>query len=310
MVVNSNARQIILVCASDNNYAMPLAVTVRSTLANLKSGCNIVLYILDGGISPSNKAKITKSLNPAQIKIHWVTQDNSRFENLKLPQRVTVATYYRLLITEFLPQEFTKAIYLDSDMVVTGDLEELWNIDIENYHALAVQDDVVLNISMSLGLRNYQEVGIDPNGKYFNAGLLVINLEKWRSEKIGERVFEYMKENNDYARDDQDGLNAVLAGKWKELHPKWNQMPSVHKSSFRENSPFSEAVYNELLNEPCIIHFTLTPKPWRGHLRGGECMHPKKDLFFYYLDMTAWAGWRDTMLRRAIRKLKKTLKFL
>ncbi|MCM0592691.2 MAG: glycosyltransferase family 8 protein [Gloeotrichia echinulata IR180] len=304
MAVISEIQPIVVVCAADNNYAMPLAVTVRSALANLKSNRKMSLFILDGGISKFNQRKIIKSLPSEQVDISWIKIDNRVLDNLVLTRHLTVTCYYRLLITKFLSQELDKVIYLDSDMVVTGNLENLWNIDLGNNYVLAVQDDVELYISMSSGLRNYHELGIDPDSKYFNSGLLVINLEKWRSENIGEKVIEYVKHNREYVQNDQDGLNAVLAGKWGELHPRWNQMPRIYHYSSWKDSPFAEDIYNELLHQPNIIHFTNSPKPWCSGLRV-ECQHPQKDLFFHYLDMTDWSGWRDTFWRRLGRKFMK-----
>ncbi|BAY13440.1 glycosyltransferase family 8 protein [Calothrix sp. NIES-2098] len=304
MAVISDIQPICIVCAADNNYAMPLAVTVRSLVANIKSNRQICLFILDGGISKANKQKITQSLPREKVKIVWIAVDNTQFENLVLTRHLTVTAYYRLMITKFLNQDLDKVIYLDTDMVVTGDLEELWNLDLGDNYALAVQDDVELYISMSDGLRNYNELGICPDEKYFNSGLLVINLEKWRNENIGEKVIEYIRQNREYVRNDQDGLNAVLAGKWRELHPRWNQMPKIYNYSSWKESPFPEDIYNQLLHQPYIIHFTNSPKPWCSGLRV-ECQHPKKDLFFQYLDMTAWSGWRDTFWRRLGRKFLK-----
>jgi lipopolysaccharide biosynthesis glycosyltransferase len=304
MCINSKFQPIILVCAADNNYAMPLAVTVRSALANLKSNRKIALFILDGGISKSNKKKIIKSLQSEKLDISWIQIDETQLTNLVLTRHLTTTAYYRLLITKFLPLEFDKAIYLDTDMIVKGNLEELWNIPLEDNYALAVQDDVELYISMSEGLRNYQDVGICPDYKYFNSGLLVINLEKWRSENIGEKVLEYIRQNREYVRNDQDGLNAILAGKWGEIHPRWNQMPRIYDYSSWQESPHAEDIYKELLHKPCIIHFTNSPKPWYAGLKA-ECRHPKKDLFFQYLDMTDWSGWRDTFWIRLVRKFMK-----
>lgn len=105
-------------------------------------------------------------------------------------------------------------------------------------------------------------------------------------------------------RNDQDGLNAILAGKWQEIHPLWNQMPRIYDYSSWNESPFAEDIYNELLHRPYIIHCTNYPKPWCAGLRV-ECKHPKKHLFFQYLDMTAWSGWRDTFGRRLGRKFMK-----
>lgn len=304
MCINSKFQPIILVCAADNNYAMPLAVTVRSALANLKSNRKIALFILDGGISKSNKKKIIKSLQSEKLDISWIQIDETQLTNLVLTRHLTTTAYYRLLITKFLPLEFDKAIYLDTDMIVKGNLEELWNIPLEDNYALAVQDDVELYISMSEGLRNYQDVGICPDYKYFNSGLLVINLEKWRSENIGEKVLEYIRQNREYVRNDQDGLNAILAGKWGEIHPRWNQMPRIYDYLSWKESPHTEDIYEELLHKPYIIHFTNSPKPWYAGLKA-ECRHPKKDLFFQYLDMTDWSGWRDTFWIRLVRKFMK-----
>jgi lipopolysaccharide biosynthesis glycosyltransferase len=304
MCINSKLQPIILVCAADNNYAIPLAVTVRSALANLKSNRKIGLFILDGGISKSNNNKIIKSLQSAQIDISWIQIDDTQLKNLELSRHLTTTAYYRLLITKFLPSEIDKAIYLDTDMVVKGNLEELWNIPLEDNYVLAVQDDVVQYISMSDGLRNYQDLGICPDDKYFNSGLLVINLEKWRKENIGEKVIECIKQNREYMKNDQDGLNAILVGKWKEIHPRWNQMPRIYNYSSWQESPHGEDIYEELLHKPCIIHFTNSPKPWYAGLKA-ECKHPKKDLFFQYLDMTDWSGWRDTFWRRLARKFMK-----
>jgi lipopolysaccharide biosynthesis glycosyltransferase len=293
-----------LVCAADNNYAMPLAVTVRSALANLKSNRKIALFILDGGISKSNKKKIIKSLQSEKLDISWIQVDETQLKNPVLTRHITVASYYRLLITEFLPPEFDKAIYLDTDMVVKGNLEELWNIPLEDNYLLAVQDDVQLYISMCDGLRKDYNLGSVSDYKYFNAGLLVINLEKWRKENIGVKVIEYIEQNRKYLINDQDGLNAILVGKWGEIHPRWNQMPRIYDYLSWKESPHTEDIYEELLHKPYIIHFTNSPKPWYAGLKA-ECRHPKKDLFFQYLDMTDWSGWRDTFWIRLVRKFMK-----
>jgi lipopolysaccharide biosynthesis glycosyltransferase len=285
---------------------MPLAVTIHSALVNLKNKPKIALFIIDGGISQRSKQRIIKSLDSQQVDVSWVQPNPGLIENLKVERHLTIVTYYRLLIPQVIPQHFKKAIYLDSDMVIKGDLEQLWNIDIGDNYVLAVQDDNQRYIRMSGGLRNYQELGINPDYKYFNAGLLVINLEKWRTDHIPLKVIEYLERNKDYVRDhDQDGLNGVLVGQWGELDPRWNQMPRIYAYSSWQDSPYDEALYSELLHNPHIIHFTTPPKPWQ---RG--CEHPNTNLFFQYLDQTAWSGWRNTIWRRGWRKFTKEIKQL
>ena len=309
-MVNSSHQPIVLVCAADDNYAMPLAVTVYSALANLKNKQKkVVLFIIDGGIKPATKRRITESIDSIgleQLEISWVRPNESLIENLTLVRHFTIAVYYRLLIPQIIPKHFDKVIYLDSDLVVQGDLEQLWNIDMGDNYVLAVQDYTQWYVSMAVGLRNYQERGINPDYKYFNSGVLVINLEKWRSDNIPSKVVEYIEQNKDYVRDcDQDGLNVVLAEKWGELDRRWNQMPRIYTYPSWQDSPYDEELYKEILHHSHIVHFTNYPKPWQ---RG--CEHPNTALFFQYLDRTAWSGWRITLWRHAWIKVKKGTKKL
>ena len=286
--ISFNQEPIVLVCAADENYAMPLAVTVYSASLNLKSQQRIELFVIDGGIKESTKSRIKKSLASESITISWVQPTETLFNNLPLTDTLTTATYYRLLIAQLIPTHFHKAIYLDTDVVVKGDLSQLWNIDIGDNYVLAVQD---------ISQRSF---------KYFNSGVLVINLEKWRTDNTGSKVIEYIEQNRDSIRWlDQDGLNGVLAEKWGELDPRWNQMHAIHEYSSWREGPYAENVYNDVLHSPYIVHFTTPPKPWQK-----GCKHPGKDLFFQYLDMTDWSGWRNTIWRRMWRRVRKETKSL
>ncbi|MBS9386954.1 MAG: glycosyltransferase family 8 protein [Dolichospermum sp. BR01] len=314
MLDNNLIEPIVVVCAADDNYAMPLAVTVRSALVNLKSQRKILLFIIDGGIKSHNKQKIIKSLNSENCAIQFIPKPVSWLEKIEFNNleknydqdhflSASGATYYRLMIAEMLPKEFDKAIYLDCDLVVKGDLEELWETDLVEYHILAAPDLIVQDVWSSAELPNYKDIGIS-QAKYFNAGVLVINLKKWRDDKIAIKSIEYLKQNKQYIRfHDQDVLNALFVDKWGELNPRWNVMSSI--TAFYpswENSPFSEEVYNTLIRQPCIIHYLTGVKPWTSR-------HTLlKEYFFEYVDMTAWSGWRLTIWRRIWRKLKLVYK--
>jgi lipopolysaccharide biosynthesis glycosyltransferase len=300
-MVTSNSEPIVLVCSADENFAMPLAVTVRSAQMNLKNKPKLVLFVLDGGIKQSTKRKVIKSLSSESVDISFIQPPEALLSKMNVSEKYTLPAYYRLLVPQLLPKHVQKVIYLDTDLIVQGDIEELWNIDIGERYALAVQDPCHLSIGKSHGLRNYKENGISPDSKYCNTGVLVINLEKWRSEDVGQKIIQYLERNRDYVEwADQDGVNAVLAGKWGELDPRWNQVHAIYDYSSWRDSPYEEDVYNAALHNPYIIHFTTPPKPWQQ-----GCKHPKKDLFYEYLDQTAWSGWRNTIWRRALRRVRK-----
>jgi lipopolysaccharide biosynthesis glycosyltransferase len=303
---------IVLVCAADDNYAMQLAVTVRSALINLKSDRQILLFIIDGGIKKHNKKKILKSLNSEKCEVKFIQITDSLLrdiEEVHKPQSsesvitkadyVSIASFYRLLIPELLPNHFEKAIYLDSDLVVRRNLEQLWQTQLGENYVLAAQDTWIPYISSPTGLLNYQKLGISPDLKYFNAGVLVINLKKWRSDGISAKAINYFKQNLEYVGwYDQGVLNALLAGQWGELDPRWNCSPSnVYGFSSWKESPFTEEVYNNLIGDPYIIHYVSNKKPWTSR-------HTLlKEYFFGYVDMTAWSGWRLTIWRRFCLRL-------
>ncbi|XGV96962.1 MAG: glycosyltransferase family 8 protein [Leptolyngbya sp. BL-A-14] len=293
---------LVIACSADEHYAMPLAVMLYSLQANLKNKQKqLEVYVLDGGIRPLTKQKVVQSLNTDHLRIHWLQPDTTLLQDLALTRYLTIAAYYRLLLPDVLPHHVEKVIYLDCDMVVRGDLEALWQIDVGDHYVLAVQDDNQLTVSMAIGLRNYQTLGINPDQKYFNSGLLVINLQKWRENHLGRKVLAFSQQNRDFVQDaDQDGLNAVIAGQWGQLDPRWNQLPRIYTYTAWYDSPYDEVSFTALRDAPYVIHYTNAPKPWQH-----GCQHPYTPLFLNYLDQTAWCGWRETIWHRASRKANK-----
>lgn len=285
-MLTSDNKSIVIVCAADNNYVMPLAVAVRSLILNHKSSKKIVLFVIDGGIKRFNKRKILNltSTSECNIEIEFLKPDVERLKNMKVSGYATLVTYYRLLIPELLSDSIEKVIYLDCDLIVNKNLQPLWDIDMGENYVMAAQDLMTPYVSSPYGLANYKELGMPSDTKYFNAGVMVINLEKWRTNSISAKIIEYLEQNKEHVRWwDQDGLNAVLTDKWGELDTKWNRLV------------LKEDVYDDLVNNSCIIHFASALKPWHFPYK-----HPTKDLFFQYLNMTPWSGWKPREPLRSI----------
>ena len=209
--------------------------------------------------------------------------------SLKVGGAITVAAYYRLLIPELLPTE-AKAIYLDADLIVQADLGALWGLPIGDRHLLAVQDQGVRLVAGPYGLTNYQQLRIPTGTKYFNAGVLVLNLEKWRQKNTATRILTYVRENPEHIRfHDQDGLNAILWNQWSELDPRWNQMPQILQAAGPGDSPFDAETFKRVTTDPYIIHYASADKPWRF-----GCKHPATERFFRSLDRTAYRSYRPS----------------
>ena len=287
---------IVVVCAADDNYAMPLAVTLRSALENLGDKRKLSIFIIDGGIATGNKRKIAISLQSDKVaNLIWLHPSENSITDVEASSYYTKAIFYRLLIPELLP-EYPKAIYLDSDVVVNADLGNLWDVDIGDNYLLAARDLYFPTI-LSTPCKKFFQSKVLKIDKFFNSGVLSINLEKWRLEKIGIEVIKCISQHKLL---DQEGLNVVLKDKWKEIDPRWNRTSGIYECNSWKNSPFPEDEFTNLVNHPYIIHFTSADKPWNSINR---C--PEQPLFYNYLDMTAWAGWRFTQWKRIQRRLNQ-----
>ncbi len=261
ITTEARGEPLVLVFGSDENDAMPLAVALYSTLVHLERDCSLYLYIIDGGISDICRRRLCRVVdaNHIDIELEWLTPNISLLRDMKIGGHITAATYYRLFIPDILPEGFDKAIYLDCDVQVEADLTQLWREDIGGHALLAVRDFLIPYVSSPGGLANYQELGFKPATPYFNAGVLVMNLKRWRAEKISERVFHYLRQYKEALNFlSQEGLNAVLAGDWGMLDPKWNVASSIFSYERWEESAFKEeikAVRDDLLQNPYIHHF-------------------------------------------------------
>jgi lipopolysaccharide biosynthesis glycosyltransferase len=300
---NNSKQEITVVCAADNNYAMPLGVTACSIIKNLDSARHLNLYVLDGGIESRNKDKLIQSLNSPKCTVKFV-DTKGNFKEVPTYGHFNETTFYRLLIPEFMPKDLHKVIYLDCDLLVLTDISKLWEIEIGDHHLLAVRDFYVSTISK--GVKIYRGLGIPANSKYFNGGVLVFNLDKWRQDNTSSKIIEYVTKPRDYILfcGDQEALNVILWDKWGELDPKWNQQVILTKlvedlswvDSLKQR--LGEAHYLDIVSNPYIKHFASPTKPWQYY------QHPEKLLFYQYIDQTAWAGWRNTRLKVWWHKLQ------
>lgn len=298
---------INIVCGADDSFSMPLASSIKSVLLNLDPKKKIRLFILDGGIYEHNKQRLLNSWDRERITVEWVKPEISSLFGLKVFGHIRLAAYFRILIPLLLPDDISRCIYLDSDLLALKDISQLWEKDFNGNLLMAVQDASAPYISSKAVLENfdscapymiapvpipnYQLYGISPKAKYFNSGFMVMDISKWRDENITGGIIQYLRENeNNLVFWDQDGLNAVLNNRWLELDHRWNVTAGNYDYPTSIESPFSEGIYNRIISDPWTIHFTTPSKPWHS-----DCDHPFVDLFYKYLDQTDWAGWRPAI---------------
>lgn len=219
---DSMPQPLVICCAINGSYALPLAVMLRSALMNLGGEQPVDCYVVDDGVPQADKKKVVESL-AGRASVYWLRPQRSEFSGLPMWGRMSIVTYDRVMLARLLPPAVSKAIWLDADLLVLGDISELWSLDLNGSHALAVRDWLIPQVSSRFGVAGYKELGIDQKAGYFNAGVMVINVELWRRDDIAGRALSYLKRYRDRVFFyDQEGLNAVLAGKWHQIDVRWN----------------------------------------------------------------------------------------
>lgn len=253
--------------SSDNNYAPFVATTIASICDNTKSFCEF--YVLDGGISAENQAKICELKKQfSNFEIEFIKIDTEKyFKGFKETQYITKSTYSRFLIPDLKPN-IKKAIYSDVDVIVLGDIREMFEEDLGDYILGAVPEafgDNPLNKTI---------LKIPNTHKYFSSGNLIINCELWRKNNITQKIWQIAKKYGKVLQfGDMDILNICFQNNYKELNAKYcfmNQnyfFPDISKNIF-------------------IRHYNGEIKPW--HINFENDAIKDVDIFWDYAKTTAF----------------------
>jgi lipopolysaccharide biosynthesis glycosyltransferase len=256
--------------AADENYVSPLLVTVMSLLETLRSGTGLDLYVMAGELTSGTRQKL-EAIRSDRVALHWVVLDHSKLEPLRghgYPN--SSAANFRLIAGSSLPPDLKKVIYLDADILIQRDILELWNRPLEGNIALAVQDAYIQRFPAFLSPGG-------PERPYFNSGVMVIDLEAWRTAEIERRCLEgahRFPQGTKWL--DQHLLNVCLAGRWGKLSPVWNKQFFLDLLPDWRSSPYEEPQFREARHSPAIIHFCSRTKPWHAF-----CDHPWKEVLAY-----------------------------
>jgi len=249
----------------DDIFAPYMIVSLTSLLKNCSKQRRYIIHILSTGLSDDiQKAALSLKSDYVDIRFENVSRYIGAIEN-KLPIRdyYTKTTYYRFFIAEMFP-DYDKALYIDSDTVVLGDISELFDTDLTDYYVAAAHEQAMLQVE---AYGNYVEkvCGIDRNA-YFNAGILLINARLFREKAILKKFAQLLKTYNFRVTQDEDYLNILCKDRVRFLSSAWN-MEVLGKL------PCSP-------EETKIIHFIMTSKPW--HYR--DCR--LKEYFWLYAEET------------------------
>ncbi|MBQ4542439.1 MAG: glycosyltransferase family 8 protein [Clostridia bacterium] len=238
--------EIPIFFSTDNNYIPFLDVTIRSLIANASRDYKYHIVVLNTGLDEERTSKI-KELEDENFQIDFADISYAVKDiEYKLPneQHFGLATWYRLFIQSLFPQ-YEKIIYIDCDLIVEGDISELYNTDLEDNYVAGVVEHWILH-SPIFSYYTKEAVGIDSK-YYINAGVAVMDLNKFRENQIEQKFVDLINTYNfDVIDPDQSYLNYLCQGKIKYLPFEWNRTP----------------LENVECENPKIIHYALGMKPW------------------------------------------------
>jgi len=251
-----------MVLASDEAFAMPLATTLRSVVEANPKFWPLEFYILEDGFREETKKKVLNSLPEGSARLHWTPVEMSLFAGFSggYELDLTKITYARLLIPRIVPASVSKLLYLDADLLVLKDLRSLWETDLGGAVIGAVSDFYLHSSHLAEGRdprleRNSHPLykGLPDVKDYFNSGVLLIDLDKWRKEGISEKALDYLNRFPHSPHMDQDALNFACDGRWKKLDPQWNAQDHRQRPIGRTGTG--------------IVHFVTRWKPWLADTR-------------------------------------------
>ncbi|MCR5486876.1 MAG: glycosyltransferase family 8 protein [Lachnospiraceae bacterium] len=285
----------VAVYVSDRNYMMQLSVSLYSLLET-NGGNDLCVIVFSDGLSEEDE-RYLKELAEAfhtELKVERMPDlDQLCGRKLDINKRST-GTYLRLFLTELLPKECHRVLYLDCDTLIRGSLKELFQWDMSEYACLMVKDNIDLAAIANLS-----------DGPYYNAGIMVISLDLWRELDVLSAFFDEVKRRNGNGADaDQSYINCLLRNYIGTLPPEYNFMPAFYvgardyASYIRRYYPFRRAdeVYTEQelkqgRDHVRIIHYIGYDgqRPWYNN-----CVHPDRELWLECLDKTKYKGYVPT----------------
>lgn len=255
----------VIVLGADNGYQDKVETTIKSICAHNR---NLKFYVFNDDISSEWFQLMSKRLELLSSEIVNVKITNHSLRDYNLPlSHLSYAAFFRYFIPQFVKED--KALYLDSDIIVRTNIDELFLEDITDYLLAAVADALVPST--------------------FNSGVMLINVALWRQENATERLLELTNEFHTSTFGDQGILNKLFENRWYSLDSSYNFM--VGMDTVARNYQIENWYIDSLKLEETakIIHFT-GDKPWYQV----NVNRFREDWWFYYS-----LEWSDVVMRKA-----------
>ena len=246
----------------DANFIRPMGVAMTSLIDHNRNQ-SLIFHVFANSIEPVDQERLQTLADTEDVLIHLYKINQDIFKSLQTTWNYTVATYNRFIVAQLLYPEIDTVLYMDADMVCNNNLGELTEMDFEGNIVMVVHDQgkFVANHLKTLNLKH---------DRYFNAGMLYIDLKAWNENQISEQAIALLQQRKFFLLD-QDALNILLDGRAKFIDRKFNEICNMEKK------------YSKISDEAILVHFASRNKPWHVW-----CIHPERELFTRYAKSSLW----------------------
>ena len=254
--------------ACDDAFVKYTIVSLKSMIENASKDYLYKVYVLNTNIGEDMKNRLSALENENfEINFTDVTDYlNSVTKDLPIRHYYSKSTYYRFFIAEMFP-EYSKAIYIDSDTIVLGDISKLYETDIGDSYLGACHEQAMVQVDV-YGTYCEKVVGVSRHN-FFNAGLMLINCQQFRDKKVLKKFLSHLWEYNFVVTQDEDYLNLICKDQVFWLDQRWN-------------TELTEGLnYNYDVTTAYILHYIMVNKPWHYH----QCRCA--DIFWSYAEKTS-----------------------
>lgn len=271
---------------ADENYAVFGGISITSLFENNKAADEIVVHFLASGFDGNIKNKLRELEQRYNRKIIIYDAEKLRKRIMDIGATIhdgSYATYYKLFLQEFIPEEVNRILYVDDDTLILGDLSRLFEMDMGD-SPLAITKD-----SDPLPFINQTEE--ERLRCRYNCGVMLIDMCNWRNNNCQHDIEEYMRNNNNYWHD-QDILNRMYYEQIIALPCEYNVQPLLYKfktsqyfNVFHQRDYYSREEVEYAKNNVIIAHFFH----WCGESAWNKgTLHPYRKLFRQYLQISPW----------------------
>jgi lipopolysaccharide biosynthesis glycosyltransferase len=280
--MTSAADRVVVCLTFDRNYLAPAAAVIRSCLVHTDGQAPQFEIVHDETVSRQDRQRIETMCRDAGAAVNFHLMDDHRLRGLPHADRFGSIVWWRLFLPELI-DGVDRVLYLDCDTLVLSSLRPLWDEDL-GARVLAA----VANVVEPPMREHVAALGVDYVGGFFNAGVLLLQLDRMRDERSTDELVDYaVRHHKTLTWNDQDALNVVFKGRWHSLHPRWNAQNNLWSWRAWAIDLFGPEVVAEAVSAPAIRHFEgpSVAKPWHY-----LCPVPHRDAYFEMLRQTPWAG--------------------